>query len=453
MKKICITLLTIQLFIFGGSTTLAQSPIVLEEDLISSESADETQDIDHSVKQDQHVDTGGTADDIQQEQDVQVYRSQEQSTPYDEITGGDSEENADESINKTGDSKIETEATLEPKNSFNQEQTVKNIAEQAQKVINSDKVDAEQEQDVFLEYSQSLKLKQIEEKRQHSKIITEQDQFMSTSDLTDYVEQIVGTMINIKQERDINLALNYDHARQEIDVMTIQQHKAETSGDATIQQEQSVEAIATNEKTSSENLSIKAKASNGVEIIKEAMQTIVKVVQSIFIDDQKVGDFNKEFIIGEEPIQQTQEYSQTFAWGTLYVLNHALINKTEDHDITSLLDSLIRLEYFLQVNKSLDGDNNQGSNDNGKSNDEEEPTGNDPQSPGSGGETGSDPTDNSVENDSPNLDNEEGSNDEEKPTGNDPQNPGSSGEVGWILQTILQVMIHEIQIKERDLVM
>ncbi len=91
------------------------------------------------------------------------------------------------------------------------------------------------------------------------------------------------------------------------------------------------------------------------------MKTIVSVVQLIFIDDSKVEEFNKEFIIGEDPIQQSQEYSQNFAWGTLYVLNHTLVNKTEDNDISSLLDSIIRLEFFLPENKSVEEDNNEDS--------------------------------------------------------------------------------------------
>src|SRR3954447_9884506 len=98
----------------------------------------------------------------------------------------------------------------------------------------------------------------------------------------------------------------------------------------------SFEATATNENTSSENLSIKAKASNGVEIIKDAAKTIVKVVQSIFIDDQEIEEFNKEFIVGKDAIIQSQEYSHTFGWGTLYVVNNVLVNKTEDQDVYSL---------------------------------------------------------------------------------------------------------------------
>ena len=429
MKKICITFLTIQLLIFGSSTTLAQSPTILEENFISSENADETQIIDHSVKQDQNVNTGGTAIDIQQEQDVQVIRSQEQSAPHDEMTRIDSEEKVDGSIDNTGDSKFETGPSLGPNKSYNQEQSVEIVAEQTQKIIEADKVDANQEQDIFIDYSQSLKLTQTEDKRQQSKIVTAQDQSMSTSNLTDYVEQLIGTRINTKQKNETNLAVNDNNATQETSVMTIQQHKAETSGSATIQQEQSVEAIATNENTSSENLSIKAKASNGVEIIKETVQTIVRVVQSIFIDDQKVGDFNKEFIIGEDPIQETQEYSQTFAWGTLYVLNHALINKTEDNDIASLLDSIIRLEYFLHINKPIDGDNSQGSNDNEESNEGENSTENDHQNSDSGGEVDQGPADHSDGNDLQNPDKEEGSNDEEKSVGNDQQNSDSGGEV------------------------
>src|SRR4051794_40138470 len=78
LKKIIITLLTIQFFIFGSSSAWAQSPIELEENLNVSESAEETQDIDIVVGQDQSVDTGSTAETIEQEQEVIVEKSQEQ---------------------------------------------------------------------------------------------------------------------------------------------------------------------------------------------------------------------------------------------------------------------------------------------------------------------------------------------------------------------------------------
>ncbi len=123
---------------------------------------------------------------------------------------------------------------------------------------------------------------QTEGQSQHSKIITEQDQSITTDDETDFVEQTLGTTIDAKQVGEINLEEKSNIAIQETEVTTTQQHKSETSGNATIQQGQSIAATATNEDTSSENLSILAVASNGVEIIKGVTETIVNVVRIYF---------------------------------------------------------------------------------------------------------------------------------------------------------------------------
>ena len=70
-KRIIAILLTIQLLIFGGTTAWAGS-------MDGSESA---QDNDVTVEQEQTVDSDGTADSIEQEQDYEIETAQEQSTP------------------------------------------------------------------------------------------------------------------------------------------------------------------------------------------------------------------------------------------------------------------------------------------------------------------------------------------------------------------------------------
>ncbi len=52
--------------------------------------------------------------------------------------------------------------------------------------------------------------------------------------------------------------------------------------------------------------------------------------ESIFVNEHKVEEINQEFIVGKDAINQFQEYSQAFTWGTLYVLNNVLVEKTED---------------------------------------------------------------------------------------------------------------------------
>ena len=54
----------------------------------------------------------------------------------------------------------------------------------------------------------------------------------------------------------------------------------------TIQQSQAVEADASKKDTSKDSLTIKAAITNGVDIVKEMTKTVVRVAQSIFINDQ-----------------------------------------------------------------------------------------------------------------------------------------------------------------------
>ncbi len=382
MKKIIITLLTIQFFIFGSSSAWAQSPIELEENLNVSESAEETQDIDIVVGQDQSVDTDSTAETIEQEQEVIVEKSQEQATLEQEKTN---KSDANESDNKSENYEQSDEEMYKSKESYTQEQTVEVIAEEKQKVTEAEKVNANQEQDVTLEYSQSLKVTQTDHQSQHTKIITEQEQSIATDEATDYVEQTLKTTIDTKQEGEINLETNLNKAKQETEVVTTQTHEAETSGAAKIQQAQSIEATAMNEDTSSKNLSIKAEASNGIEIIKEATKTIVKVIQSIAIDGHKVEDFNKEFTLDNDTINHSQEYNHTYEWGTLFVLNQVFVDKTKDQDVYSLLNSIIRLEFFLPK-KPVEDDDSYDSDQDGLSDDEENSLGTDPYNPDTDGD-------------------------------------------------------------------
>ncbi len=475
LKRIVFILLTIQFLIFGSSSAWAQSPTAQDKDVNVPKKTEETQNINVTVEQGQNVDTGGTADKIDQEQKTDTVQSQVQSTPDEEKSSGEADANAhsqlkdetttdqepanetttdqkvandtkvdQEPANETttdqkvaNDTKVDqepadetttdqkvandTKVDREPANettvgqevtdgtnqtaangsrkdsedselisepapqlneSYKHEQSVEVTAEQKQKVIEAEKVEADQEQDVTLEYGQSLKVTQKESQSQNTKIITEQDQSITTAHDTDYAEQTTETAIHTKQEGEINPEENRNTAKQQTEVTTTQKHEAETSGDAKIQQEQSVEAIAADKDTNSEKLSIKAKAENGLEIIKNAANTVVKIVQSIFINDKEIKDFEKEYVIKDDAINHSQEYSQTFTWGTLYVLNSVFVNTTADKDTYSLLDSVIRLEFFLPKNKPVyndsSDDSSYDSDGDGLTNGEERRLGTDP---------------------------------------------------------------------------
>ncbi|KAA9021119.1 hypothetical protein [Niallia endozanthoxylica] len=417
-KRIGILVLMIQFLLFGSFTAWAEASQAAE-DLLSVEQTEETQQIDVHVEQNQQVNTGGTAEKIEQEQEVTVEQSQEHATPIEEETSEWNEDQAplqvvdEETVeqeesseaNQTpveesgepnkneSDLPLEEDTEPETEESYSQEQTIEIIAEQQQIVTEADRVEADQEQDVAVEYSQSLKVTQKDSQSQETKIITNQDQSFQTNDQTDYVEQNVGTEIDTKQEGEIHPEENLNKAEQETTVTTIQTHHSEMSGSATIEQKQSMEATASYNDTKSDHIRIQAKTANGLEIIKDAAQTVVKMIQSIVINNQEVEKFEKEWIVGNQEMDQKQEYHQAYYWGTLHVLNNIHVHETEDDDLYSFLDSIIRLEFSLpkplpEVNN--DDDYNPDYDQDGLTNDEERELGTDPNNPDTDGDRLSD---------------------------------------------------------------
>ncbi|WP_338449705.1 hypothetical protein R4Z09_26730 [Niallia oryzisoli] len=239
-------------------------------------------------------------------------------------------------------------------NAYKQEQAIEVLAEQKQTVIEADQVKAEQGQDIAINYNQSLKVTKRDKQSQETTVRTDQEQSFVTENQTDYMEQITETMIDTKQNGMIDQEKHVNRAIQNTNITTAQKHTSETSGNAVILQEQSVEAAAKTKDRNRENASILAKAANGVEIIKDATQTAVKIVQSVIINGQEITAFEQEFSVGTEPVEHTQVFTQTFAWGTLSVLNKAIVSLTEDQDLTSVLESVIKLDFFLPVKKLFD---------------------------------------------------------------------------------------------------
>ena len=125
-------------------------------------------------------------------------------------------------------------------------------------------MDAGQEQDIILELNQKLKVTKEDHQSQYQKIVTEQEQSISTQDAADSVEQTLTTEINAKQSGEIDLNEDRNSSIQETTVTMKEKHEAETSGNAVIKQEQSVEAEAVSKDTTSEGFSIKAAAENSV---------------------------------------------------------------------------------------------------------------------------------------------------------------------------------------------
>jgi len=440
LKRILFTLMMISMLIFGSSTAWAGSPLVNEQ----------SQTIEGAINQDQEVDTDETDEETTQEQSITTVV--EQSTRADEKSGEkeegqaistasaeserddaaqvtaasdaveeseavedeaaaeqeETEADGDTAAAKKGESnESAASATVQSKKeeaaavktavesdeaSHSQEQSVEIIAEQTQTVKEADHVDADQEQDITLEYKQKLKVTKEDQQSQYQKIVTEQDQSISTPHETDFVEQSLKTEIDTKQSGEINLEAERNSSIQETSVKMKETHESETSGDALIKQEQSVAAKAVSKDTTSEGFSIKAVAENSVEIIKDAASAVVNVVQLIFVNDEEVASFDQEFQLDEKDAKNSQVYSQVFEWGTLFVLNKVFVDQTEDGDVYSKLKSIIKLDFILPKEKTVAAASNaddscfNDSDCDGLTDDEERKLGTDPYNPDTDGD-------------------------------------------------------------------
>ncbi|QOR66298.1 hypothetical protein IM538_21450 [Cytobacillus suaedae] len=305
LKRLVTLLLAVQLVVFGGTAAFAET----------STSSNQNQDSSVNVDQNQSVNSGGTADEITQNQ----------------------EKESDYSQNQNGNE---------------QEQTTNVSANQNQTVTGAEKVDADQEQDVTLDSSQS---QQVNDKNnnQNTEITTEQDQSVTAESDTDYVEQNQST--EIKTEQDSS---NYPN--QKTEVTTKEDQTVQTEGSATLEQSQKVKAEGTDNNKSG---GIEAGTQNKVEIIKEAAQTIIKICQAILVNGQLVKDFQGEFVLGNDGIEKSQESYHSFSWGTLYILNKALISKIGEDGTEAFMESLIKLNFVSPKEPEYDWDNEDDDRD------------------------------------------------------------------------------------------
>ncbi|WP_071392994.1 hypothetical protein [Bacillus tuaregi] len=425
IKRIVVTLLMLQILLFGPTSLLADA--AGRAGLSANEKVEESQELEVDVQQEQSVETGGTAEEIEQNQAVTVEKSQEQTTlaeeqketdhgaveaenqaEMDEAILGYAIEDITDTIDGDGQTETIKDAADEPQtetiegtedksqsetntsteaessngdnneaaagtdeenkvnpeakshvrervgSSYEQEQIIEIIAEQKQKVLEANHVKAEQEQDLTVNYNQSVKVTKRDKQSQETSLNTNQEQFFITESQTDYMEQITETVMDTKQSGIINQDKNLNKAVQNTVITTSQKHTSETTGNAVIKQEQMVEAAANTMDKSRESASILAKAVNGVEMIKDAAGTAVKMVQSVIVNNQEIAVFEKEFTVGSEPVEHIQVFTQSFAWGTLSVLNKAIVTLTEDLDLNSVLESVIKLDFSLPIKKLFD---------------------------------------------------------------------------------------------------
>ena len=329
-KKLVILWMVVHLVVLGGIPAGAQTGVETEE--VVANVQEENQQIDVVVEQVQSIDTNNGTDTIVQDQNVTGDQIQQLTDPNEE--GDDNQTEVD---------------------SINQEQSVEVTAEQSQSVENVETVEAVQDQDLSIEYNQSLNVTQEELQSQETIIVTDQNQSFKTENKTDYVDQTLKTEIETNQKGEIDLEKNINENSQKTTVLTEQTHESETSGHATVQQQQSVEAIGNNEETEAEEVNIKAAVSNGLEIIKEVSHYVVKIVQSIIVNDEKVDSLEGEYIVkNNSSILKELKYEQKYEWGILSIFNSIGLNTTEDNDLQSVLSSIIKLDFFIQNDKNQD---------------------------------------------------------------------------------------------------
>ncbi len=104
--------------------------------------------------------------------------------------------------------------------------------------------------------------------------------------------------------------------------------------------------------TEAKEVSIKAIAENGLIIIKEVSHFVIKIFQSIIVNDEEIDRFEEEYILeSDSPIEKSQVYSEEFDWGILSIINNVLVTSSVDHDIQSALSSIIEFNYFIEHSK------------------------------------------------------------------------------------------------------
>ena len=326
-KRLVILWMVIHLVVLGGIPVGAQTGVITEDEIVDIR--EENQQMDVIVEQKQSIGTGDETDDIVQGQEVTGDQNQMISNP-----------------NKVGDNE---QSEID---SINLEQSLEVHAEQSQSIENVEKVDAVQEQGLSVEYSQSLNVSQEDQQSQETLIKTDQNQSFKTENYTDFVEQTMKTEIETYQEGEIDLEENQNKNNQGTNIKTNLEHKSETTSNATFNQKQSVEVIADIEETEAEEVNIKAIADNGLEIIKEVSHYVIKIFQSIVVNDEEIDTYEGEFILDNNlPIQKSQEYRKEFNWGILSILNSVTVNTSVDNDLQSALSSIIKFNYFIEHSK------------------------------------------------------------------------------------------------------
>lgn len=309
-KKIISAILAAQLMFFGTGPVWAQQ---------TDPNINQDQNENTSVEQEQHLDTNDTAKDTDQDQKVDGDINQDQNATDDPPAG-------------------------------EQKQSVEVKAGQKQSATEADEIrEASQKQKIDVDLTEGQNIGD-EEQKESTKINTNQEQTMSSDGQAD-LGQGQKAYIKAEQEGVIDIEEDKNKARQDVKVKLAQGQTGTTDGDAKYEQKQSVEAKAEHADGKSEKeLDIKAGTANVVEIIKEGVKTFVKVVQSYTIGNDRSVTFEDSFEL-DDSYSHKQVMKQTFAWGSVFILNSVFLKKADDGSVFTNIFSLIKLKFSLPKKK------------------------------------------------------------------------------------------------------
>lgn len=354
-RRLLTLLVAIQIFAFGSLQVMAEestNPPITQTQESETESiqkdTEQTQSTDATVNQNQTIKTDAH-NSVEQGQVVVEVISQEQ-TP-----------NTDDSIEQT------------------QTSTVK--ANQSQDITNADELNAAQDQKAAMKSSQSQQVSTSEEnpetQEQQTTVATDQKQDLSIEGNTSIARQAQSTNIETTQQSETNNEDNGDDLGQKTKVELQQETALTTSGTGTINQTQSAEASGEIKPNGDKPaFSLKVFVENGLEIIKDGAGTVIKVLQRIKINEDTFETFENEYLLDNSKNGNVQEYTKTYDWGTLNVLNKAMASILGDGDVEAFMESIISFDYVLGKPIIEDIVEEETGNDNGNNNEEENATNN-----------------------------------------------------------------------------
>lgn len=394
LKKFFLTLVTLQLLVFGSSTTFAFASTAGENDEIINNSIEQDQWVVGSGTQEQSVHTEAPKEVGEREEDdtTEPVQNTDESGGSEETQTDPTDPEIEEVPEEQENDKAETEAAN------SQEQSVHIELSQGTEINGAEKAKAEQKTEVNLELGQSQSDNKGNSQDQNTIIDTKQKQtYKNSNSQTESAELTQDTEIESSQEGELDSEKGINNAEQKTNVDLHQKIEATTSvpevpkPDASaasneentteelikFEQKQKVEITGEkNDGNGNEKSNIIAKAKNAVTVFKDA----ITIFQKIMIDgDQDYSDLiEKTYYFGDGLIEiESQEHTESYSWGTIFIKNIIKVNKTDDGKIVSFLETVINLQ-FASPKKPEQEPVDEDSDGDGLTDEEERTLGTDP---------------------------------------------------------------------------